>query len=120
MACARRQERRGFGVGHFPGAKIEGLSARNEEAEQQESPRTDEIPEGKSGRYIAVAIRRQVYERAQGRCEFVGRTGRRCACTARLEIDHIDPFCGGNHRANNLRLLCDPPPMCLSPARRDI
>jgi hypothetical protein len=43
-------------------------------------------------RHIPDAIKRAVYERAQGRCEFVGDDGRRCSETGGLEFDHVEGF----------------------------
>ena len=58
-------------------------------------------------RYIPASIRREVWERDQGRCTFVATTGHRCEAQATLEYDHIVPVArGGTSTAGNLRLLC--------------
>ena len=61
-----------------------------------------------SSRYIPASIRRSVHERDGGRCTFEDRRGRRCKARDRLEFHHHDrPFGrGGDHRPNNLRLMC--------------
>ena len=61
-----------------------------------------------TGRGIAAAIKRAVWERDQGRCSYVDpMTGRRCSSRHLLQIDHIRPWArGGGARLDNLRLLC--------------
>lgn len=59
------------------------------------------------GRHIPAQVRREVHERDQGRCTFVGDQGHRCESRTRLELDHIRPVsCGGRSTTKNLRLLC--------------
>lgn len=61
---------------------------------------------------LAAAIRRQVWSKAQGRCEArlskKGEAlGSRCNSTYALEIDHVKPIAlGGTNELSNLRLLC--------------
>lgn len=51
-------------------------------------------------RYIPANIKKQVYERDQGRCV-------KCRGTYKLEYDHLKPFAqGGESSVSNLRLLC--------------
>jgi 5-methylcytosine-specific restriction endonuclease McrA len=58
-------------------------------------------------RYIPVAIADEVWRRDNGRCAFVGSTGRQCASRHQLQIHHIDPFgMGGPPTAANLTLRC--------------
>src|SRR3954463_15519068 len=58
-------------------------------------------------RNIPDAIKRAVYERAQGGCEFVGDDGRRCSETGGLELDHIEGFARTHvHSVEGIRLLC--------------
>jgi hypothetical protein len=62
---------------------------------------------GTRARYIAAAVRREVYERDCGRCSFVSADGRRCEARAFLELDHIEPWAAlGASAAHNLRLRC--------------
>jgi hypothetical protein len=62
----------------------------------------------KRSRYIPVALRRAVFQRAGGQCCYVDQaTGRRCGERRWLEVDHIKPFsCGGGHSPENLQVLC--------------
>jgi hypothetical protein len=58
-------------------------------------------------RYIPSSIRRAVYQRARGGCEYVDQ-GVRCKSRYQLEIDHCKvPFAlGGTHELDNLRIVC--------------
>ena len=59
-----------------------------------------------SGRHIPASVRRTVWQREEGRCAFVGRTGR-CRETAFLEFHHVEPFAtGGAATADNIQLRC--------------
>jgi 5-methylcytosine-specific restriction endonuclease McrA len=61
----------------------------------------------KSSRYIPTAIRRRVWKRAGGRCEFVSAEGKRCASQYRLEFHHKIPFAlGGEHSETNVFCVC--------------
>ena len=58
-------------------------------------------------RHIPAPIRRAVYQRAGGRCEFVDEKGRRCAERGCLESDHVDGFARTRmHSVDVVRLLC--------------
>jgi 5-methylcytosine-specific restriction endonuclease McrA len=58
-------------------------------------------------RYIAASVKDEVFTRDRGRCTYVGASGRRCASTRALQIDHIEPIArGGKSTRGNLRLLC--------------
>src|SRR3954451_8876142 len=60
-------------------------------------------------RNIPDAIKRAVYERAQGCCEFVGDDGRRCTERGGLELDHVEGFARTHvHSVDGIRLLCLP------------
>ena len=68
------------------------------------SPRPS--PGHASGRHIPAAVRRAVWQRDEGRCVFVGRTGR-CRETAFLEFHHGVPYAaGGAATADNIQLRC--------------
>ena len=61
----------------------------------------------KRTRYVPAAVAREVYERDRGQCSFLAADGRRCACRAFLELDHITPWAvGGASSVANLRLRC--------------
>jgi hypothetical protein len=56
---------------------------------------------------IPAAVRRTVWARDQGCCQWPLDAGGRCGSTHRLELDHIQPRArGGEPTEANLRLLC--------------
>jgi hypothetical protein len=68
------------------------------------APLTDEG----ASRRIPAAMRDAVFARDNGRCAFIGSTGKPCDATHNLEIDHIVPYArGGTNAPDNLRLLCE-------------
>lgn len=62
-------------------------------------------PPGERG-YLPSAVRKQVWARSGGRCQFeVGSV--RCPSRYSLELDHVTPLArGGSNGLPNLRLLC--------------
>jgi 5-methylcytosine-specific restriction endonuclease McrA len=62
----------------------------------------------RGSRRIPAVVRRQVWERDEGQCAFIGARGR---CTERglLEFHHVVPFAaGGQASADNIELRCRP------------
>ncbi|MBK7891536.1 MAG: HNH endonuclease [Bdellovibrionales bacterium] len=59
-------------------------------------------------RPIPQNVRRLVFQRAQGRCEYKNpHTGKTCGSRFQTQIDHIRPVAlGGTNAVENLRLLC--------------
>lgn len=58
---------------------------------------------------IPVAIKRSVWKKAEGKCEYVSPEGHRCGSTRYLEIDHVDVWSkmdAPTHDPKRLRLLC--------------
>lgn len=69
------------------------------------SPRPTCASGGRS-RHIPAAIKRQVWQRDEGQCAFVGKSGR-CTERAFLEYHHVDPYAlGGAASADNIQLRC--------------
>src|SRR5205823_10449534 len=67
----------------------------------------DEANDAAPSRHIPDAIKRQVFERDDGRCTFTDEHGRRCAEKGYLEFDHVDGFARTHlHDADRIRLLC--------------
>jgi hypothetical protein len=63
------------------------------------------LPKGKRV-YLPVALKRAVYARSGGRCEYIAH-GKRCGSGYMLEIDHKVPLsAGGGHDLSQLRHLC--------------
>ena len=68
-------------------------------------PRTATPPQ--PSRYIAAAVRREVYRRDTARCTYVDPRGQRCCETRYLELHHLQPFAkNGPNVASNLTLRC--------------
>jgi hypothetical protein len=61
----------------------------------------------RSKRHVPAHVRREVWERDQGQCTFVGDTGRRCEARKLVEYDHVDPIArGGIATVRSIRLRC--------------
>jgi hypothetical protein len=79
-------------------ARRKGLVAKPREAPRPS--RTGAVP---------AHVRRAVWTRAGGRCEWRLDSGEVCGCTTRLELDHVVPRArGGPSTIENLRVLCRP------------
>jgi hypothetical protein len=62
---------------------------------------------GARSRYIPAALRREVFQRDEGRCSYVDARGERCCETCYREFHHLQPFAKeGPHVASNLALRC--------------
>jgi hypothetical protein len=58
-------------------------------------------------RFIPAAVRREVWLRDGGRCQFRLENGELCGSTHRLQFDHLHPVAlGGKSTVGNLRLAC--------------
>jgi hypothetical protein len=56
---------------------------------------------------IPAHVKRAVWARAGGRCEYVLESGGRCGCMDQLEYDHVTPRArGGKSTVANVRLAC--------------
>lgn len=66
------------------------------------------VPARKGRQYISVHLKRKLWLRAKGQCEFVHfQTGRRCSSKYALQTDHKWPVAlGGDNGAGNLRWFC--------------
>jgi 5-methylcytosine-specific restriction endonuclease McrA len=72
-----------------------------------EKPRKEPRP-SRTGA-IPAQVKRAVWLRAGGRCEWVLESGERCDCTRKLEYDHILALAlGGKSTLDNVRLACRP------------
>jgi hypothetical protein len=72
------------------------------------TPASSSTPDApRSSRSIPAAIRREVWERDDGRCTFVDERGRRCSAKRAVEYHHIRPYGrGGGHEPDNIALHC--------------
>jgi hypothetical protein len=58
---------------------------------------------------IPAEVKREIWRRAGGQCEWRFESGERCGCRRRLEYDHIQPLAlGGESTVDNVRLACRP------------
>jgi hypothetical protein len=72
-----------------------------------EKPRTGR--RGSRSDTIPAEVKREVWRRAGGRCEWRFESGERCGCRRRLEYDHVEPLAlGGASTIDNVRLACRP------------
>jgi hypothetical protein len=71
---------------------------------------SDMIAAGRSqvnSRHIPAAVKREVWRRDKGRCAFLGRTGKRCSATGKLEFHHVHAYAlGGPATVENIALRC--------------
>jgi hypothetical protein len=57
--------------------------------------------------HIPAQVRREVWKRDGGRCQWKLHNGELCGCTEGLQFDHIEPLAfGGASTVDNVRLLC--------------
>jgi 5-methylcytosine-specific restriction endonuclease McrA len=85
---------------------------RDQKRKDRQTPKSVSATRAKKGpghdaRTIATPVRDGVFVRDQGRCSYVGPSGRRCGSTRALQIDHVIPVArGGTGTPKNLRVLC--------------
>ena len=91
-------------------AEREARPERRAMAEEEAPPKRRAPTEGearKTSRHIPAEVKRGVWERDEGRCAFVSRSGRRCSERSRIEYHHIYPFgLGGEATVSNISLRC--------------
>ncbi len=87
------------------------LTALLQNVSRQKLAATDRPREGggtgSSSRHIPAQVKRAVWLRDGGRCDFVSPKGRRCNARAFLEFHHVVPHgVGGEATIDNIQLLC--------------
>ncbi len=82
--------------------------SRSDEAGKGESGAANRISTPVRSRYIPAGVRRVVWSRDKGKCQFKDSvSGRRCESEHAVQFDHIHRFSdGGAHNPENLRLMC--------------
>jgi len=75
---------------------------------ERKAPCVGEKPgAARNPRFIPAAVKREVWVRDGGRCQFRLENGELCGSTHRLQFDHVRPVAlGGESTADNLRLAC--------------
>ena len=99
---------------HSPGKRAEKRAEKQESRQLERTKKlvkkTDAKPVSASSvrtRHIPQRIQDLVWTRDGHRCSYIAADGTRCSATTNLEFDHIKPYgIGGNHAAENLRVLC--------------
>jgi 5-methylcytosine-specific restriction endonuclease McrA len=77
---------------------VEGDSGKDQPRLQARNPR-----------HIPAAVKREVWLRDGGRCQFRLENGERCGSPHRLQFDHVRPVAlGGESTVSNIRLACAP------------
>jgi hypothetical protein len=88
-------------------AKRMGLVERPRKEKNVAAP--NRVPAGGASRHIPAHVKREVWLRDGGRCQFRLENGERCGSTHRLQFDHVRPVAlDGESTASNLRLACAP------------
>ena len=106
MEKARLLLRRKYPQGRLEEIVTEAFETLIKKLEPQ--ARTAHRAPTKHTRYIPVPIKRQVWERDQGKCQYKTPSGKQCGEQAFLEFDHAVPWSMGDssHDPNNIQLLC--------------
>jgi hypothetical protein len=90
----------------LPESSGERRASRNSAAEAREMGVSPDGEEAES-RHIPAAVKREVWIRDGGRCQWPLDGGGTCGSTLRIEFDHIVPRArGGGSTVSNLRLCC--------------
>jgi 5-methylcytosine-specific restriction endonuclease McrA len=70
-----------------------------------ERPRQE--PRPSKPEHIPAHVRREVWRRDGGRCQWKLANGEICGCTRHLQLDHVRPLAlGGTSTIDNVRILC--------------
>jgi hypothetical protein len=87
-------------------AKRKGIVAKPRKASAPLSTPAGE-DQGDGDRHIPAHVKREVWTRDQGRCQWRLASGETCGSTGRVQFDHIEPVArGGKSTVSNMRLLC--------------
>ncbi len=94
-------------------ASITGAEPLSEDSKEKLSPITlqrhaHNKPSQKRSRYISASVKKLVWQRDQGCCQFVDPgTQKKCESRYQIQFDHVHPFRHlGENSVENLRLLC--------------
>jgi 5-methylcytosine-specific restriction endonuclease McrA len=91
-------------------AKRKGLVKKPRSATPPSPRKAVDAPRpARSDRHIPAHVRREVWKRDGGRCQWPLEGGGICGSTYQVELDHIVPLAkGGASTAGNLRCACRP------------
>ena len=83
------------------------LAAHDQKKGLVKKPRATPPPPSARPRHIPAAVKRAVWTRDGGRCQWRLASGGICGSTTRLELDHVIPVArGGASTIENLRVVC--------------
>lgn len=83
------------------------VEARKKKAALTDRPRATSKKKKKTNRGISARVRRQVFERDEGRCTYVDERGHRCGSRWQVEFHHRVPYArGGTDDPGNITLRC--------------
>jgi hypothetical protein len=83
------------------------LAAQDKKKGIVANPRPARIGPAKDARHVPAAVRRAVWIRDGGKCQWPLASGGVCGSTRRVQLDHIVPVArGGPPTIENTRLLC--------------
>jgi 5-methylcytosine-specific restriction endonuclease McrA len=69
--------------------------------------RSRQEPRPSKPEHIPAHVRREVWRRDGGRCQWRLASGEICGCTRHLQLDHVKPLAlGGTSTVDNVRILC--------------
>lgn len=87
----------------FPPALLEEVQSQQLALALMSDPSLKDTP-----RYIPRGIRREVWQRDGGKCQYPRRDGTICGARTFLEFDHVVAWANGgtSHSAGNIQLLC--------------
>jgi hypothetical protein len=70
-------------------------------------PKPQTRPRPSKPEHIPARVRREVWKRDGGRCQWKLANGEICGCTRHLQVDHVKPLAlGGTSTVDNVRILC--------------
>jgi hypothetical protein len=83
------------------------LAAQDRKKGLVKKPRASPPRPSENPRHIPAQVKRAVWTRDGGRCQWAVASGGVCGSTTRLELDHILPLArGGTSTPSNIRILC--------------
>ena len=91
-------------------AKLFTALAKAELKKLERKQGEDALPHGPgkvNSRHIPAPLKRKIWKRDEGKCQYRSPDGHQCQERHGLQLDHIEPFAkGGPSTEENLRLLC--------------
>ncbi|MGB8929735.1 MAG: HNH endonuclease, partial [Anaeromyxobacteraceae bacterium] len=107
LLIERAAKKKGLSTRPCTRPKAERAATQIETVPSTEEPPSSGRPPAPRPRYIPADVRREVWLRDEGRCQFRLESGEICGSTHRLQFDHVHPFAlGGESTVSNIHLAC--------------